>query len=43
MVAVSRIFVGKHFLGDVIVGVIVGVVAGVSFGLLARYFIKKYL
>lgn len=43
MVAVSRIFVGKHFLGDVIVGVIVGIVAGVSFGLLARYFIKKYL
>jgi undecaprenyl-diphosphatase len=43
MVAVSRIFVGKHFLGDVIVGSIVGIVAGVSFGLIARYFIKKYL
>lgn len=31
MVAVSRIFVGKHYLGDVIVGIIVGSIAGYCF------------
>ena len=35
MVAVSRIFVGKHYLGDVIVGSIVGALAGLAFGYLA--------
>lgn len=41
LVGVSRIFVGKHFLGDVIVGTAVGLMAGVCFGLLARWIIKK--
>ena len=36
LVAVSRIFVGKHYLGDVIVGVCVGIVAGLLFAWVAR-------
>ena len=43
MVAVSRIFVGKHFLGDVIVGICVGLVAGWAFGSLAKLVIKRFL
>ena len=35
VVAVSRIFVGKHYLGDVIVGILVGSLAGIAFGWLA--------
>lgn len=41
LVAVSRIFVGKHFLGDVIVGTFIGMAAGFAFSLLARYIIKR--
>lgn len=41
MVAVSRIFVGKHYLGDVIVGILVGSIAGWLFARLAGYTIKK--
>jgi undecaprenyl-diphosphatase len=41
MVAVSRIFVGKHYLGDVIVGIIVGSIAGIAFGWLASYIAHK--
>ena len=36
LVAVSRIFVGKHYLGDVIVGICVGLVIGLLFGRMAR-------
>lgn len=35
MVAVSRIFVGKHYLGDVLTGIVVGSLAGYAFGRLA--------
>lgn len=42
MVAVSRIFVGKHFLGDVIVGTLVGLSAGYLFGSLAKMTIKRF-
>ena len=35
MVSVSRVFVGKHYLGDVIVGISVGIAAGLIFGYLA--------
>ena len=43
LVAVSRIFVGKHFLGDVIVGICVGTMAGWAFGTLAKMIIKRFL
>lgn len=36
LVAVSRIFVGKHYLGDVIVGICVGIVVGGLFAWVAR-------
>ncbi len=41
MVAVSRIFVGKHYLGDVLVGILVGSLAGYFFARLANFTIKK--
>jgi undecaprenyl-diphosphatase len=41
MVAVSRIFVGKHYLGDVIVGTIVGIVIGCSLGIAASIISKS--
>lgn len=42
MVAVSRIFVGKHYLGDVMVGTLVGCLAGYFFGwLVPRIFVKN--
>lgn len=43
LVAVSRIFVGKHFLGDIIVGICVGTLAGLAFGTLAKVIIKRFL
>ena len=43
MVSVSRIFVGKHYLGDVIVGIIVGSLAGYAFAHIAHLIIRKYL
>ena len=42
LVAVSRIFVGKHFLGDVIVGTMVGLSAGWLFGTLAKVAIRRF-
>ena len=41
MVAVSRIFVGKHYLGDVIVGIIAGSLAGIAFAYLASFIARK--
>jgi undecaprenyl-diphosphatase len=35
LVAISRIFVGKHYLGDVMVGALVGALAGYAFARLA--------
>jgi undecaprenyl-diphosphatase len=43
LVAISRIFVGKHFLGDVIVGICIGILAGWAFGNLSKLTIKKFL
>ena len=37
MVSVSRIFVGKHYLGDVLVGILVGSLAGWCFARLAGW------
>ena len=41
MVAISRIFVGKHFLGDVIVGIIVGICIGLIISRLINYVINR--
>lgn len=41
LVGISRIFVGKHYLGDVLVGTIVGIAAGFAFSMLARWIIRK--
>lgn len=43
LVAVSRIFVGKHYLGDIVVGAAIGLIAGLAFGLLGRWINNRYL
>ena len=43
MVAVSRIFVGKHYLGDVIVGAIVGSLAGYCFARLSSRLALRHI
>jgi undecaprenyl-diphosphatase len=43
MVAISRIFVGKHYLGDVIVGILVGSLAGWLLARLAGWLCKKFM
>lgn len=42
LVGISRIFVGKHFLGDVLVGFAVGMLAGWLFSRLARWVINRF-
>ena len=41
LVAVSRIFVGKHYLGDVLVGTVIGLTVGYLVGIATRYLIKR--
>ena len=41
MVSISRVFVGKHFLGDVIVGAIVGTLIGLCLGTLVNLAIRR--
>jgi len=43
MVAFSRIFVGKHYLGDILAGALIGVAAGLFFATIARLIIRKYV
>ena len=43
LVSLSRIIVGKHFFGDILVGSIVGVAIGYSVGMLAGFIIRKYI
>ena len=43
LVAVSRIFVGKHYLGDCLGGIIVGAAAGLAFASLAKLIIKQHI
>lgn len=41
MVAVSRVFVGKHYLGDVLAGAAIGTLAGYAFARLASWVARK--
>ena len=41
MVAISRVFVGKQYLGDVMVGISVGIVVGLFFAWLARKMVER--
>lgn len=41
MVAISRVFVGKHYLGDILVGSLVGVLAGYAFARLTSRIASK--
>lgn len=42
LVSVSRVFVARHFLGDVLVGVAVGLVVGTALGRLFGYLCRKF-
>lgn len=42
MVAISRAFVGKHYIGDIIAGSIIGAAAGWTFVSLAKYIIRRF-
>jgi len=41
LVAISRVFVGKHYLGDVLVGALIGLAAGYAFARLAAFLSQK--
>jgi len=41
LVALSRVFVGKHYLGDIIAGAAIGALAGYAFACLAKHIIIK--
>ena len=43
MVALSRIFVGKHYLGDILAGALIGIAAGFLFAGIARIIIRRYI
>ena len=43
MVGISRVFVGRHYLGDVLVGFAVGAAAGIALGCLSRFLIRRFL
>ena len=43
LVSISRIFVGKHYLGDVLVGALIGITIGYLLGSLSNLLIRKYL
>lgn len=43
LVSISRIFVGKHYLGDVIVGAIIGTTIGYFIGMATRYLVQRYV
>lgn len=43
LVAMSRVFVGKHYLGDILAGSLIGIAAGLCFVYLSRLIIKKYM
>ena len=42
MVGLSRVFVGKHFLGDVLTGFVVGIIIGYAMAELARFAADRF-
>ncbi len=42
LVSISRVFVGRHYFGDVLAGVIIGAVAGLFFGYIARLIMRRF-
>lgn len=42
LVAISRVFVGRHYLGDVLAGAAIGALAGLAFAVLARWIIRRF-
>lgn len=43
MVALSRVFVGKHYLGDILAGALIGAAAGFAFASIAKNIITRYI
>lgn len=43
LIAVSRVFAGKHYLGDILTGALVGILLGLTFARLAKYFLSKMI
>ena len=43
MVALSRVVVGKHYLGDILAGALIGAAAGFAFASIARIIITRYI
>lgn len=41
LVAISRVFVGKHYLGDILVGAAIGALAGLTFAHIARQLCRQ--
>lgn len=42
LVGISRVFVGKHFLGDVLAGFAVGLVAGIVIAVLSKMIVRRF-
>ena len=42
LVGMSRVFVGKHFFGDVCAGWLAGLIFGAAFAMLARFVMKRF-
>ena len=42
MVGISRVFVGKHYLGDVLTGALIGLIAGTVMSAVAKWIISKF-
>ena len=43
LVAISRVFVGKHYLGDVLAGAIIGAIAGYLFVTIAGVISRRII
>ncbi|MBR1960135.1 MAG: phosphatase PAP2 family protein [Bacteroidales bacterium] len=43
MVALSRVFVGKHYMGDILAGALIGAAAGFAFASIAKNIITRYI